>query len=553
MSAKQLALWGQAPSSKLRAAPPDIVCSAWQTTAMVPPAPLPAPRRAVPPEAYTHQVDGVGWLEGLSRGGILADDCGLGKTLQATVAADPPILVVCPAAMRIEWAREMGRWRPELELTVVNGRSPLSAEKLSSPVIVINYDVLAWHVDALKTRRTATLIADEAHLLANLEPVARSKVEKAIKDGSPIERYEGSARARAFVQLADGAGRVFLLTATPMMNRPIELWPLLHYLDPKRWHDYVKFGEYFCGGKLQKIYMKGKNKKGEQKFRKAWNFDGTSNEKKLHRVLAKEYMLRRTKDIIDLPEKSRKTVMVALSDEHADEYWRAEEDFAKWVEESGGTEALMKHLAAPVVTKLAALRKLSATGKLPIAIDWVTKHLASGRPLVVMAHHRDVTCGLAEKLATAEVAVGGTKRPVRVGRIIGGMTEKQRTDDKDAFQRGELDVMVCSIAAAGVGITLTQASDMLFVERAWRPADLVQAEDRIHRIGQKNACSVTYLDASGTIDEVIGRLLLDKRKTFASVVDGQDLGEPDALRLVFGAVMGVRRRQNLRQRVLGLW
>lgn len=542
MAATQLGLWGSPqPVGKTRrgsrhTALPDVV---------VPDAPIPEPNRLVPESAFSHQRAGVGWL-GWKVSGILADECGLGKTLQACVAADAPIVVVCPAVMREDWAREMNRWRPDLRVKIVMGTNPLDRDSLAGvDVVIINYDILSKHVDELSNIRIATLIGDEAHYLCSLKPTSKKKRKK-----NPDVLYEGSDRAKAFAKLAHSAERKFLLTATPVMNRPIEIWPLLHYLDPNRWHDYIKFGCYFCDGKLEKIPVRGKRtKEGKPIFRKTWNFEGSSNERKLHRVLMKDYMLRRTKAILDLPEKTRRTMMISLDEPWLSEYVAAEEDFAQWVEKNGGSEALRKHLAAPDVTKLVALRRLAAMGKLTYAKEWAVRHFeGTGRPLIVMAHHRDVTLGFAQMLSETVVRFPDGDRPVRVGKIVGGMTDNQRTADKDAFQRGELDVIVCSLQAAGVGLTLTAASETLFLERAWRPADLVQAEDRCHRIGQKNKVMITYLDAAGTIDQAVSSLLVDKQSTVAAIVDGENLSEQDAVRHVFGVLCGLHRKQSVRQR-----
>ncbi len=251
-------------------------------------------------------------------------------------------------------------------------------------------------------------------------------------------------------------------------------------------------------------------------------------------------MLRRRKELLDLPPKSRQTLYVPLDDATAREYGQAFRDFVSWVRESGGPVAVLKHLAAPAVTKLTALRKLAARGKLEAATDWIVAHAeGTRRPLVVMAHHRDVTAGLSDVLGSKEFHDGTSVRPFRVGKIVGGMSETERTADKDAFQRGELDVIVCSIQAAGVGLTLTRASEMLFVERAWKPALLVQAEDRIYRIGQKNHVTITYMDAAGTVDEWLKELLVDKQSTVAGIVDGIELDEEQAEAFVLGKVLGV--------------
>ncbi|MSO37444.1 MAG: DEAD/DEAH box helicase [Acidimicrobiia bacterium] len=489
-------------------------------------APMPTPAavkvRAIPEVAFPHQVQGIQWLDSV-RHGLLADEPGLGKTMQACAAADARVLIVCPAAMRTDWMREMLRWRPEFMGVIVTSREPRDKSVYEkADFIVVNYDVLEWHADTLLQVEIRTLISDESHYV------------KTLKQSGNKKELSGSRRALALARLAKHVKhKRFLLTGTPIMNRAIELWPLLFLIDPMRWGSYVKFGVRYCAGKLKKVYLKG----GGGKSIQTWDFGGRSNGLELHSILTSTCMLRRTKDILDLPEKTRYSIKVALDEKTAKTYLEAVADFAKWVKKNGGYAAIVAHHKAEVITRMTALRYLCAIGKIDVAAEWCVRHFdGTGRPLVVMAHHRDVTVGLAERLSNTDVESAEGTRKLRVGKILGGMSDSQRTDDKDAFQRGDLDVIVCSIQAAGVGLTLTAASDTLFVERTWAPAALVQAEDRIHRIGQKNKCVITYLDATGTIDDAIGTLLIAKQKTSACIIDGEDLDEDEAVIRIFGTI-----------------
>jgi SWI/SNF-related matrix-associated actin-dependent regulator 1 of chromatin subfamily A len=491
------------------------------------PAPAPpAPPRLVPKIAFPFQVEGISWLD-QKRSGLLADEPGLGKTLQACVASDAPVVVVCPAALRVEWAREFGKWRSDLSTLIVSGTKAYAPAKYkSADVVIINYDILVPHSKALLKLSIKTLIADEAHYLKTLKQTW-NKAKRSYD-------YSGSNRSKAFVDLAQASDRLFLLTATPLMNRPIELWPLLHFLDPTRWDKYSSFGKRFCDGKLETRYVRG----GREVT--SWNFQGASNGKELNAILTANYMLRRTKDILPLPPKSRQTKMIALDPKTAREYKRAAKDFENWVREQGGAKAVMKHKMAPALTKMTALRKLAARGKLEYATEWIVNHYEStGRPLVVMGFHRDVTKGLQVALEATEVESPSGMRPLRVGMIIGGIPEAKRTAYKDAFQAGELDVLVCSIPAAGAGLTLTAASETLFLERTWRPMDQVQAEDRIWRISQKNKCTITYLQAANTVDGIMAAMLVDKQATIAERIDGLDLSEDQAKEYVFGRMFNL--------------
>jgi len=515
--------------------------AAKDATAQDAPRPTPslAPARAIPAIAMKHQVEGVAWLDKYKTG-LLADEPGLGKTMTSCAAADKRVIVVCPAAMRVEWAREMNRWRSEFGVLVCSGTKPYERQRYeAADVIVANYDILPHHLAMLLKIELNTLIVDEAHYAKNMK-----------QKGKPGTRQKTLAGSKRAVAVADLAAHVrhkrFLLTATPIMNRPIELWSLLYMIDSQRWDSYVKFGTRYAAGFLDSI----PGRPG-----KTWNFSGSSNEAELNSILTSRYMLRRTKDILDLPEKSRQTKLIALDDKSAKAYQKAADDFAVWVEANGGPEALKKHLRAQAITKMTGLRHLAAVGKIDYAVDWIVQHAeGTGRPLVVMAHHRDVTEVLAKRLAETEFDSRQGKRTFRVGKIIGGMGEEKRTADKDAFQRGELDVIVCSIQAAGVGLTLTAASEVLFLERSFVPAMLVQAEDRIHRIGQKNKCTVVYLDAAGTIDNILGTMLVDKTATIAQVIDGLNLTSDQAEEHVFGQMFGKKGQAtaNPRQRELPL-
>jgi len=498
-------------SRNLKLAPPS-----------APPVELPQSDRQVHEGAFDYQVTGVRWLDAVKTG-LLADEPGLGKTMQACSAADPRIVVVCPAAMRVEWQRELAKWRPELSSYVIEGTKLIDRNLLLQyDAVIVNFDVLSAHVDTLVSIPVATLVVDEAHNVKTLKATGAKR------------KLSGSKRAVAVAQLAAHATpKRFFLTGTPLENRPIELWPIFYMLNPERFADYALYGRFFCDGKLMEVGRHGKRIK-------TWDFSGVSNRPKLHRLLS-QVMLRRKKSVLSLPPKRRHTVYVPLDGNTAREYSAALRDFVAWTEEHGGPIAVIKHLASPAITKLTAMRRLAAVGKIDAAVEWIVTHATgTGRPLVVMAHHRDVTVGLADRLKALEFDSPTGRRAFRVGQIIGGMDEAERTRDKDAFQDGALDVIVCSIQAAGVGLTLTRASETLFIERAWKPSLLVQAEDRIHRIGQENACTVTYLDAANTVDEWLHGLLKDKQSTVAGVVDGLDLTDAQAESFVLGKVLGLR-------------
>jgi SWI/SNF-related matrix-associated actin-dependent regulator 1 of chromatin subfamily A len=490
---------------------------------------LPRVERMIPDTMFPFQVDGVRWMDEV-RSGLLGDDMGLGKTFQSIIALDAPALVICPATIRTNWAREIGKWRPELSTQIISGEKPIDLKEIQASVVIVNYDILPKHLAVLKQFQWQTLILDEAHYIKTL----KLKKDKATKQTV----YSGSKRAAAAAELGVYAKRRFLLTGTPVLNRPQELWPLLYVISPKDWPSFFEFGKRYCAG---------------YKGRWGWDFTGSSNEEELHERLKGKYMLRRMKTEVlkDLPEKRRDSIVVVLSEAKAKEYHKAAREFLEWVAQEAGVrakdlpeheryeavqDALDRVDKAEALTKMTALRRLSAEGKVEAAMEWIAEHHEStGRPLVVMGHHKTALEPLLEACQAANM---------RVGNILGGDSHPARQRHIDAFQAGELDVIICSVLAAGVGITLTAASEMLFIERAWRPSDLVQAEDRIYRIGTKNAVQITYMDGEGTVDSAIATLLRDKVSTIAAIIDGKAMSEDEAMAAVMGSLfqaVGVRK------------
>jgi len=448
------------------------------------------------PTPYPYQTEGVRWLR--ERGsGLLADEPGVGKTATALLALDAPALIVCPASLRVNWQRELAAWRPEL--------------KLGEDAFVVGYEELGRRKE-YAGRLWNTLVCDEAHYLKNLK--IRKRVSK------------GPQRGLSVLQVAERSQRRILLTGTPIMNRPLELYPLLKLVAPGDWGSEFDYGREFCNGHQVRIGWD----REQNKPRLAWNFHGSSNEDRLHRMI-QHFMLRRLKaDVLTLPPKRRRTVVVPLTGEHAASYDRAEQDFRLWVYRNKGVEAVRKAMQAEAITQMTALRGLAAAAKVDAAIDFAVRHHVAmgGRPLVIMGHHT----------TTLEAIGARLTETLRVGYILGGMTDKQRQKAIDAFQGGEMDVIVCSLRAASVGLTLTRASEMLVVERDFRPGDNLQAEDRIHRVSQGRDVLITYLDAAGTIDLTMAEMLRDKTRAASAIIDGEELDEAAALAQVMGRVAG---------------
>lgn len=390
-------------------------------------------------------------------GALLADAPGLGKTAQAIsvlnrLVWNPGVycLIVCPASLRLNWMRELTVWlRPE-----------------HAPFVEIRtYGEITRHKQ--EHERYALLVFDEAHYLKN--PDAK--------------------RTKACLAL-DGDYKLFL-TGTPVVNRPMELFPVLHALGFKL--SRVEFGIKFCAGHFINV-----PRRGFHGYRKAWDFSGASRTDELNKALRSSVMVRRTKEevLTELPPKIRQVIAM---------------DFASGESESFRQRFASLSLAADILREttripfeeLAKERYNVAVAKIPYVREFIDDLLEEEEKVVVFAHHRDVVKALAE----------GDDRVM----LYGGMTEKQKDEAVQAFQHGSARVFVGQITAAGTGLTLTAARTVVFAELDWVPGNVTQAEDRCHRIGQHDTVRVFHIVAEGSIDARLVRAIVDKQTIIEEV------------------------------------
>lgn len=407
------------------------------------------------------------------RRAFIADEQGLGKTIQALAAIEAadayPAVVVCPASLKLNWLRECARWLPSRSADSVSGRSgslPLSE------IVVVNYDVLDAHTDALAALDPGALIFDESHYCKN--PKAR--------------------RTKALIRLSEQLAPDVLrlaLTGTPLVNRPNELVPQLRA--------------------LRCLEQFGSGASFSRRFR------GEEARRRLHWHLRSSCYVRRRKDevLTQLPPKRRITVPVPLTNES--EYQQLEDDLITWLRSAVSDEGELADridtaMRAEALVKLNALRHVAARGKLSAAVEWIESFVASGERLVVFAHHRDIQASLLDAFPAA-------------ARIVGTDTPAERDANVERFQNEEASLCICSLEVASHGFTLTAAASVVFVELGWTPAKHDQAEDRVHRIGQDRHVTAWYLLAADTIDERIAALIDHKRAVVGSVTDGSVAGE----------------------------
>ena len=416
-----------------------------------------------------------------TRRAFIADEMGLGKTVQALASVQAgdayPALVVCPASLKRNWQREVRMWLPGKTTHVVDSKAGVK----NADVVIVNYDILSRQKDALIAVGFQSLIFDESHYAKN-SAAARTKALKDIAKAIPDE------------------GMVLALTGTPVLNRPVELVAQLEILD--------RIEDFGGSWNFRKRYCNAKHNGW------GWDFTGSSNEEELNTTLRQTCYVRRNKVdvLIELPEKERYTIEVDLSGPAIKEYRAAEADTLAYFSESGSSGN-----AADQLAKITTLKRLAGEGKVDAACEWIDTFLDStNRKLVVFAHHVSVVDQIASRY-------GGL-------RVAGKDSMDKRQEAIDAFQNDEDSrVIVLNMKAGGVGLTLTSASDVLFVEQGWTPAEHDQAEDRCHRIGQSNNVSAWYMLAEGTIDDDIYELIQKKRVVVDAVTDGDEATQDSVL------------------------
>jgi SWI/SNF-related matrix-associated actin-dependent regulator of chromatin subfamily A-like protein 1 len=401
---------------------------------------------------------------------FIADEQGLGKTVEAlaTLEADDayPAVVVCPASLKLNWERETRKWVPHREVVVVEGKQ---ASPRTGDITILNYEIVAAHREHLARMHPRALVVDESHYAKN--PQAK--------------RTQAGRRLAAAID--DGALRL-ALTGTPVLNHADELISQLRVIG--------RLEDFGSGARFSR------------------QFQGPLTEERLHWHLRRRCFVRRLKSEVlpQLPAKRRVVVPVALDNRR--EYRLAEEDVVAWLREqpidlSELDARIAATLRAERLAQLTTLQRLAARGKLNAALQWIEDFLASGEPLVVFARHVDVQRAVLERFPGA-------------AHILGADALAERDEAVHAFQRPDgPQLIVCATRVAAQGITLTRASNVVFLELEWTPAMHDQAEDRTHRIGQRDAVTAWYLLAADSIDETMAQLVEAKRTHISAVTDGR--------------------------------
>jgi len=436
---------------------------------------------------FPHQIEGVAFLLGRRRA-ILADDMGLGKTRQAIVSLrhltpGGPRLVVCPASVKRNWAREIAVVAADASVLVIEGSEPAS---LAAEWIVINYDILGRHIDSLLRVPWAALVFDEAHYLKN-HTSARSKLARQLTIAAAAQRP---------------ALAVQLLTGTPLTSRPRDLFVLLQLAAHPLGRSFLAFAKRYCAAE-----------KGEY----GWKTGGASNIEELT-VQLHGVMLRRSKDdVLSLPPKLRTWLPVEVAPGTGS---RAIKKVFELLAGKDSRPAQSRDVELRRRGKLLAFlveaRQALASAKVTSTLDFVRGALDQGEKVIVFSCFDDPIRKLTKDLGSKAVVVTG-KTPAAARQSL-----------VDRFQNDvDVRVFIANIIAGGTGLNLTAATQVVFNDLDWLPTNHWQAEDRAYRIGQTRTVNVTYFVARDTIDDFVQAVLETKAALVSAIVEGEAMA-PDA-------------------------
>jgi len=428
---------------------------------------------------------------------LIADEMGLGKTIQAigVINKEKPkkVLIIVPATLRLNWMRELKRWLvDDYSISMIDGKANFKAD-----IVVINYDRLVKHKEELLSYSYDLLILDESHYVKNYK----------------------AQRTRAARDIAHKAKKRIFLTGTPVLNRPIELFTPLCILRSeivkKGWLSYVTR---YCAG-----------------WRSPWGWDvsGASNTEELNKKLRGSVMVRRLKkDVLtELPSKIHSMIPIeAKGNEICSALAEEREKRDRWMlirnelkkmkqrldirseeERREEFETQMKGLRGEIAvafTEIAAVRHKTALAKVPEAIKFIGNILELQDKVIVYTHHKDVLEEIYRVFSSVSV------------KLTGDTSMKDRDVSIERFQNDDsVKLFLGTIQTAGLGITLTASSTVVFVELEWTPSEMAQAEDRCHRIGQKEVVNVYHLVVDDSIDAELSNMLIEKQEIITQILD----------------------------------
>ncbi len=482
--------------------------------------PLPMPTLQVPHnmlvEPYEYQREGIAYALEKKRC-IMGDEPGLGKTAQAigvlTVTKAFPALVICPASLKVNWQRELKKFGG-LNAVILTDKNRSTWQRFwqikrkdgrpCAEVFITNYESLRkFFVTRIRREGRFTL--------KSVEFDERKDLFRTVIIDESHKCKTASTQQSKFVQgIAQGKEYIFELTGTPVVNNNIDLIQQLTIMG--RLNDfggYSRFMARYCAGERKSSHLK-----------------------ELNYLLRKNCFFRRLKkDVLtQLPDKTRSYLVMDI--DNRKEYRAAEKDVINYLKQykDADDEKIQRTIRGAIMVKMGILKQISARGKVGAAIDIIHNTIDGGQKLIVFCFLKEVVAALKQEFRDAVT-------------VTGDDNDRQKQWAVDRFQTDDsCRLIILNYKSGGVGLTLTAASNVLFIEQPWTAADCNQAEDRAHRNGQKNAVNCVYLLGKDTIDEYMYDLIQTKRNISDGVTGTEDNTEERKIstqEMVFNAAMDI--------------
>lgn len=445
------------------------------------------------------QLEGVKQIYQFRGKALLADEQGLGKTISALywvtkIPKHRPVIIITPASVKYTWQSEASL-HFGLRTEVLEGNCNKQTKRLPGNIIILNYDILKSWLPVLQLAKPRCVILDEIQYIKNVT----------------------AKRTKAVFELVKDVPSVLGLSGTPLTNRPIELWPVLQAIRPDIFPNREKYAWKFC----HPVYLP----------MRGWVFNGASKLPLLNKILRREVMIRRLKkDVLpELPAVTHKIVSFRLKSYI--EYNKVQEDFIGWLKKISPSKA-NRAKKSQALTKVGYLLRLVAELKLEWTAKWIEEFFIShpGEKLVGLTMHTFVIDYLQERFRGRSLVIDGS------------VTGRKREETVRKFQSNRhFDLMLGNWKAAGVGITLTAASNIAALDFPWTPGDLAQGRDRVHRIGQRKNVFFHYLTLLETIEEKQIKGLRKKSKVLDAILNGEDAEDFDMFEEILREMKQARR------------
>ncbi|KAF7722441.1 hypothetical protein EC973_003143 [Apophysomyces ossiformis] len=474
----------------------------------------------------------AGVCEGLNRNGrvLLGDEMGLGKTVQALAISlaysdEWPVLVICPSSLRLTWKAEIIKWLDlsddQVHVSIKSSdmfKSPEAGQKRKStsrptarkraaastgPRRIGPTDD-SHDVDAESSNNVKFYVTSYDLAMKNATAINDKQFKFVICDESHYLKNRLAKRTTKIVPIVQKAKRALLLSGTPLLSRPIDLFPQLTALRSDLFPEFSRFGLRYCNARHNVF---------------GWDYSGASNLAELKYAMEMSVLVRRLKKdvLLELPEKTRQSMIVNIAEKDKSEMRTMMKKINQLNADLKNSRTTLRNKQLAMEAKQQLMTEMyakSGTAKIPAVTD-IVEHLfekSTTSKILVFAHHRNVMNAI-EQLSE--------KRKIDFIRIDGTTNQQSRQALCEKFQTtANVRIAILSITAANAGLTLNVADIVLFAELFWNPSQLLQAEDRAHRIGRVGPVEIKYVLAMDTIDTHQWDLVKKKLKVIGETLDG---------------------------------